>query len=210
MELKRCGTCRTEKPFSEFHRCISRPDGLNHRCKRCQSEHDRARCNPPVEEGEKVCRTCGEGKPVQSFGIMKISSDGRRNICRECDVRDKVEYRRKRRAEDPLFALEHRLRNLVYNSIVRNSGRKAAKTEELLGCTVAEARDHIEGLFQEGMSWEDRGSFHIDHIKPCASFDLSKESEQRACMHYTNLQPLWAADNIRKGARTDWCANKEG
>jgi hypothetical protein len=51
------------------------------------------------------------------------------------------------------------------------------------------------------MNWENQGEWHIDHILPCASFDLTKEEEQRKCFHYTNLQPLWAKDNMIKGSK---------
>ena len=69
--------------------------------------------------------------------------------------------------------------------------------------STAELVTYIEKLFVDGMSWDNYGptGWHIDHIKPCASFDLTNQDEQRQCFHYTNLQPLWAADNIRKGAK---------
>lgn len=81
---------------------------------------------------------------------------------------------------------------------------KSIRTLDLLGCTVDELRVYIEGLWVEGMSWDNYGrdGWHIDHIKPCASFDLSDPAQQRECFHYTNLQPLWAKDNIAKGATT--------
>lgn len=77
---------------------------------------------------------------------------------------------------------------------------------ELLGCTIEELRTHLEAQFQEGMTWDNYGrdGWHIDHIKPCSSFDLLKEAEQRECFHYTNLQPLWAKDNLSKGAKLNW------
>jgi hypothetical protein len=56
----------------------------------------------------------------------------------------------------------------------------------------------LEKQFTKGMNWKNYGKWHIDHIKPCASFDLSLEHEQKLCFHFTNLQPLWAKDNIRK------------
>jgi hypothetical protein len=71
---------------------------------------------------------------------------------------------------------------------------------ELLGCTRAEFLAHIEAQFQPGMTWENRSLWHIDHIRPCAGFDMLDPAQQRVCFHYTNLQPLWAADNIKKGA----------
>jgi len=81
-----------------------------------------------------------------------------------------------------------------------NGNCKADTTKALLGCTYEEARAHIEAQFTEGMSWDKMGvhGIHIDHIRPCASFDLSDPEQQRECFHYTNLQPLWAEDNIRK------------
>jgi hypothetical protein len=79
---------------------------------------------------------------------------------------------------------------------------KHGKTVELLGMTFAEFRPYIESLFKDGMSWENHGEWHLDHIKPCASFDLSKEEEQKKCFHYTNLQPLWAKDNLIKGKKS--------
>ena len=59
--------------------------------------------------------------------------------------------------------------------------------------------------FTEDMSWEAfrDGKIHIDHIVPCFAFDLTDEAEQKRCFHYTNLQPLWAKENLRKGTRTD-------
>lgn len=74
---------------------------------------------------------------------------------------------------------------------------------ELLGCTRKQFVEHIESLWAEGMNWENYGlhGWHIDHIRPVASFDLLNEAEQRACFHYTNMQPLWALENLSKGDR---------
>lgn len=73
----------------------------------------------------------------------------------------------------------------------------------LLGCDIASFLCHIEKQFAPGMSWENRHLWHLDHKKPCASFDLSDPAQVAACFHHTNYQPLWALDNIRKGAKTD-------
>ena len=83
------------------------------------------------------------------------------------------------------------------------SGPKAFKTIELLGCSVQECRQYLESKFQDGMTWENHGMYgwHIDHIIPCASFDLTDPEEQKKCFHYTNLQPLWAKDNLSKGCK---------
>ena len=78
---------------------------------------------------------------------------------------------------------------------------KAARTAELLGASIPEVWNHLEKQFQPGMTRKNHGLWHIDHIKPCVTFDLSDPEQQKKCFHYTNLQPLWAFDNISKGKR---------
>lgn len=82
-------------------------------------------------------------------------------------------------------------------------GHKSKHTKELIGCTSDELRAYIEKQFTKGMTWENYGidGWHIDHIMPCSSFDLTREDHQRQCFHFTNLRPLWALDNIRKGCK---------
>lgn len=116
--------------------------------------------------------------------------------------RGEINTRRKEKRKSytrQIFA--DRLRTLVRNSLRSQGGRKAIKTVEAIGCSIDFLKVHLESKFQAGMSWADRQSFHIDHIKPCALFDLTDPEQQKACFHYTNLQPLRPVDNIRKGAR---------
>ena len=79
---------------------------------------------------------------------------------------------------------------------------KSNHTLEMIGCSAIELKDYIESKFQDGMSWENYGreGWHVDHIRPCASFDLSDPKQQEECFHYKNLQPLWAKDNLSKGS----------
>jgi hypothetical protein len=108
---------------------------------------------------------------------------------------------KKRKQSDPLFKLTKNLRNRMYSAIKEGMGfTKYGRSEELLGCTFEEVREHIEIQFKDGMTWKNQGDWHIDHMRPCESFDLTKEDQQRECFHYTNLQPLWAFDNLSKGA----------
>lgn len=78
--------------------------------------------------------------------------------------------------------------------------KKCDLTKNLIGCSVDALIAHIESQFAEGMHWGNHGlrGWHIDHILPCASFDMADPEQQRKCFHYTNLQPLWGSDNIRK------------
>ena len=78
-----------------------------------------------------------------------------------------------------------------------NGNPKLETTMKLVGCSIDKLKQHLEKQFKKRMSWDNYGlgGWEIDHIKPCAKFDLSKPEEQRKCFHYTNLQPLWAIDN---------------
>ena len=102
---------------------------------------------------------------------------------------------------DPNSAVAHLLRTRVYHALKDN--RKASSTTELLGCSIEECRKHLEDQFEDGMTWENHGEWHIDHRRPCASFDLVNEEEQRICFHHTNLQPMWGAENLSKSASFD-------
>jgi len=78
-------------------------------------------------------------------------------------------------------------------------GTSIARAEGYLGCTIDEYREHIQSGFQDNMSWENYGEWHIDHIKPSSSFDLTVQEEVLECFNFTNTQPLWAVDNLKKG-----------
>ena len=101
---------------------------------------------------------------------------------------------------DPQKKTIHLLRKRMRRVLQR--GDKSASTIALLGCTREEFVAHMESKFRKGMTWSNlgigRGKWNIDHIIPCASFDMTDPAHQRRCFHYTNMQPLWAIDNLIK------------
>jgi len=108
--------------------------------------------------------------------------------------------RRARLKSDSAFRLLHRLRTRVWAALRRNV--KSACTLELLGTTPDQLRMHLETQFRPGMTWENYGPvWHVDHRKPCASFDFTDPAQQRECFHFSNLQPLFATENLSKGNR---------
>jgi len=100
---------------------------------------------------------------------------------------------------------EYRLKcNLKARIISALKGKgKSARTMELIGCNLSQLKEHLANKFKKGMTFENHSykGWHIDHIKPCASFDLTCPVQQLACFNYNNLQPLWASDNMSKGAK---------
>lgn len=101
---------------------------------------------------------------------------------------------RRRRTTDPNFKLLGNLRTRLYAVLRR--GQRSGRTLELLGCTVPELWTHLEQQFRDGMTRENHGThWEVDHVIPCAAFDLSDPAQQRECFHWTNLQPLLVIEN---------------
>jgi len=97
------------------------------------------------------------------------------------------------------YRLSARIRSRI-STVLRGTPKNGPLTT-LLGCSIPDLRRHLENLFLPGMNWNNYGQWHVDHVRPCAKFNLTKPIEQRACFHFTNLQPLWAKENISKGAK---------
>ena len=110
-------------------------------------------------------------------------------------------YYNNRRAFDDNFKIITNLRSRIRTAIKKQKTIKNKRTLEILGCSLVELKSYLESLFKEGMEWGNYGfmGWHIDHIKPCSSFDLTDPKQQEQCFHYTNMQPLWWYDNIKKG-----------
>ncbi len=128
--------------------------------------------------------------------------------CRENDKarrgakrRELAAYMRHKRASDPCFLVADRLRRRINGALSRQSAGKCAGLVDVAGCSLADLVSHITRQFVDGMSWENRSLWHIDHIIPCSAFNLTDPEQQRVAFHYTNLRPAWSADNLRKQAK---------
>ena len=119
--------------------------------------------------------------------------------------KDKVKLQKKVYREkwktDIQYRLSNRLRKRLHN--ILNNDQKSGSAVKDLGCSIEELKSYLESKFQPGMTWDNWSidGWHIDHIKPLASFDLSDRKQLLEACHYTNLQPLWAKDNLEKGDR---------
>jgi len=178
--MKVCTTCKTAKDFSCFSRAKQGRHGLRAACKSCTSIKF------------KKYRAAHKEKLALNWANWKrANSEHRTEYVRV--------YCAKKRTENPAFKLATNLRNRLAKALKKCKAQKSHGTFKLVSCTPKELKHYIEQQFQTGMTWDNYGQWHIDHIKPLTSFDLTKQEEQLAANHFTNLQPLWAADNIRKG-----------
>lgn len=209
--MKECRLCKKTKIENEFYFYSGK---YSSRCKLCLIS--KIRIYQKTEAGIKSRKKSKKKYKLTKNGkeIERISRERwkKRNPekCRayqhryETSIRGKKlkkEYRAKKRSSDPNYKIIVTLRKRLWKAL--NKGFKHGSAVESLGCTIQELREHIEKNFQPGMSWNNHGlrGWHIDHIKPLSSFDLTDREQFLQACHYTNLQPLWAKDNLVKGSK---------
>ncbi len=208
-----CCLCKEEKPKSEFNKNKSTSTGLTYECKKCQSKRSsiyykenredslvKMKVNYLLKRDYKLKKA----KEYVEKNRDKVN-DYQKKYQKENRVfinKNKREYTTKRKSEDPLYKFKINTRSMIYCSFKRYNSKnyvKSQKTEEILGCSMDFFAEYISSLFQEGMSLSNHGEWHLDHIIPLAS--ANTEEEIIKLNHYTNIQPLWAADNMSKGKK---------
>jgi hypothetical protein len=201
--MKRCSKCEKAKSKAAFHRDKTKKDGLQSSCNTCRRE-----C-----QQNSIKKTAEYKKQWDKDNIKKLQQYRKERHSKKADY-DKIynrnnakkiaerkrRYKQERKKVDSVFKFTENVRILIIKSFKKAKGlKKQTKTEQLLGCSIAELRAHLAKQFKTGMSLENHGQWHIDHIVPLASAQTQQDIE-RLC-HYTNLQPLWAIDNLKKGAK---------
>lgn len=185
--MKTCSKCRENKGYIDFYKNKRQKDGYDNYCKTCSKDykskslkskayHKNYRDNRKQEKNEYAKNYYKENRQII--------------IARNC------EYYKNKRSSDMNFKILTNLRRRLSSAIKRNN--KSCRTVELIGCEISALVFYLESKFQDGMTWENYGKWHIDHIRPCASFDLTDIEQQKVCFNYKNLQPLWAEDNLKK------------
>lgn len=153
----------------------------------------------------KAARSAASKKYYES-NKSRINALNREYVQRNKDrVRAyQAQWRSRRRIIDQSFRVFGVLKTRMHR-LLRGAVKKSASAEAMIGCSRQDLIKYIESKWLIGMNWgnwglasRSRKTWHIDHIRPCASFDLSIPAHQMECFHFTNLQPLWAEDNIRK------------
>jgi hypothetical protein len=170
MNKRTCYICKIEKELTEFYGDKTKPSKVSSKCKKCHNivnnEKRKLRLKNDPEYKEKE------------------------------RVRQYNKWKRKWN-ENELFAIKVRLRNLIRNSFRRTGYKKFnTSTKDIIGISYEEFKIYLESKFIDGMNWDNRGEWHIDHIVPLST--ANNKDELRELCHYTNLQPLWAEDNIKK------------
>jgi hypothetical protein len=185
METKVCSKCFEVKALSEFRKDNTKKDGLRPDCKKCVKDYEffRRKDNPLMMK--------------EKLKIFYQKNPEKRKEYRKNYKKRKHQQRKERRISDPIFNLTNRMRCRIYKYLKIMNISKKNKTFDIVGCTPESLKKYLENQFTEGMSWDLFGEhIHIDHIIPLSSAKTEKELYELC--HYTNLQPLWAIENIRK------------
>ena len=213
-DMVKCKTCNLYKDRSSFYKEKRNANGLKGSCKDCHNTRERTyraknikkirekeakyRKSRRKEENERINKWRSENPDR----VSEISSKSYyKNHERNVEVR-KV-YRKNRLKNDIEFRIRDSLRKRL-STAIRNCQKSGSAVRDL-GCSIEELKKHLESQFQSGMSWENwtTDGWHIDHITPLASFDLSDPEQLKKACHYTNLQPLWAEDNLVKSNKIE-------
>ena len=195
METKVCNECGLEKSLSEFYKRTDTPTGYRNNCKECKLKNNHTWLK---ENKEKVSSVGKIWRKKNKETIRERIKEWEIKNYRK--LRDRKNKRAKeRRKEDPIFNLKNKVRRRLRKYLMILNITKKNKTFDIVGCTPQSLKEHLETQFINGMSWDNRSEWHIDHIIPLSS--AKTEEELYKLCHYSNLQPLWAGDNLSKGTK---------
>ena len=214
METKVCSKCKGEKKVCEFGSSKSSKDGLLYCCKECNNKRSKTYRNENYQKTLGQQKKWRDKNPEWVYNRQKKWRDENRELANEMkrnwlsknpekrkEYREnykprKREQRKERRNNDPIFNLTNRMRGRLRKYLTILNITKKNKTFEIVGCSPQFLKEHLEKQFVDGMTWENRSEWHIDHIIPLSS--AKTEEELYKLCHYTNLQPLWAEENLKK------------
>lgn len=186
--MKKCFLCLEEKNPSEYHKHPQKKDGLHPTCKLCRKSLTKKQYKKHKEK-------------------IKDAASNYYHNNKDKVIASQREYARKKRNTDKSYVVARRLRNRLYYALKNKSWKKNTHFSDYIGCSREDLIVHLESGFRDGMSWDNYGKWHIDHVIPLNSA-TNEDSLYRLC-HYTNLQPLWASDNIRKGDKIIGASKKD-
>jgi hypothetical protein len=205
---KVCRGCNVEKSLSDFPKNRHYGSGLDAQCKQCRNAKNKKYREANSETFNAQRRKYLSKKSVQIKAKRKPGDRLKKRQYDQVYRQEKADvirgYKKEWEAKNknnPLLKIKRNLRRRI--SHVLGGNYKTNRTFDLIGCSPAQFKAHIESQFTQGMTWDNYGAtgWHIDHIKPCFTFDLSNPDQQKECFHYTNQRPLWAIDNLSRPRR---------
>jgi len=201
-----CSTCGRVKATAFFFKREGSRTGRRSNCKDCSMAEAKSRLRARAESSRAYHKAYRIKNREKFRGYAKnyyrkhiVKNRKRLNSWRLNNKAWFAEYQKKRLKNDPAFKLRKNIARRI--GLVLSGGSNSESVLDLIGCSSEFLRFYLESKFKAGMTWDNYGlsGWHVDHIRPCSSFDLTRPDEQRLCFHFLNLQPLWASENLRKG-----------
>lgn len=199
MDNKVCTKCGINKNIIEYNIHKQTNTGYATWCKTCTNQYLKLYREKNKERLKIKAETYRKNNPEKMKTYYQRNYEKHRETIIKRKVTSNNKRRKVRKQNDPAYKMQCNLRRRMLLAV--NGKRKMSSTFDLIGCTPEFLKDYLESKFSTGMNWDNYGyeGWHIDHILPCSSFDLTDPEQQKKCFHYTNLQPLWAKDNMSKG-----------
>ena len=188
-----------EKPLAEFNKDKGGRHGVTGSCKRCRkAAHTKWKeQNPTYYKDWRLVNKDTQREAIYRWREANLDYHQSYNKDYNFQTRKQRATTRKVRYHNDINYRLTRVLRARLNGALRNNHKSGSAVEDL-GCSIEEFRIYLESKFQEGMSWANYGKWHIDHILPLSSFDLADREQLLKACHYTNLQPLWLTDNLKK------------
>lgn len=205
---KKCNKCQIEKLQTDFPKNSRYKSGYLNSCKVCTNRYNETKRQDKLEQYKAQARERYWSDPDKARAERKQYAKGKEQQKAEYDVKYRednsehiAKYKKQwesKNKDNPEFKIKRNLRRRLNHALKGNL--KAEKTFDLLGCDVKTYITYLESKFEKNMSWDNYGQYgwHIDHIRPCFSFDLSDPEQQKECFHYTNTRPLWWRENLTR------------
>lgn len=193
---KACSKCKEWKPLTSYNNSSTQWDGLRVQCQDCHHSYRMDR----REVMTAYNKIYWKKTKTEQLARNKEWKAANREHVREYMRAYAKKWDKKQRATNPNYKIRKNLRCRLYSALRSQNIKKTMHTMVLIDCSIEFLRGWLEAKFTDGMTWNNYGTWHMDHIRPCSSYDLTDEAQQFKCFHYTNLQPLWDIDNLKKGA----------
>lgn len=204
---KVCSCCNTLKDRKEFAKDPRMRSILTSRCRSCTAKAQRDYYKRTAEVQRENARNYRIENVDEIVKRREANRERERELGRIHYRKNKAKINARKVAQrqaDPAQRLTCYLRGRIHQALKKRDAYKSERTKELLGCPFVWLEAYLEEQFVPGMTWENYGPvWHVDHIRPCASFDLRDPEQQKICFHWTNLQPLFAKDNLSKSDKYD-------
>lgn len=209
---KLCSKCKLVLPVTNFSKNKKASSGINYSCKLCRKASYIQNKSKVLADAAKYYKENRDQIIRRQAIYQALHSEARASYLkkwRASNLENRRAYengwQKVKRKTDPTHRLKRNMSTAIYNSLVHGKGKNNSSWQSLVGYTISELRHELESKFQENMTWDNYGKWHIDHIVPLDYFKVTDYDDPnfKVAWGLSNLQPLWAIDNMKKSNKLE-------